>query len=117
MTAQEEQISKIENELNGARRDLRETMSVVNAKVEQAEEDLRPDRLVEQYPVGASCLAGALGFFVGSNAKSRIVGPVMILALLGYAISKGRSNDRRGPDGTRRVRSGHDDDGETRSDD
>jgi hypothetical protein len=127
MTAQEEQISRIENELNGARRDLRDTMSVVNAKVEQAEEELRPDRLVEKYPVGASCLAGALGYLVGSNAKNRIVGPVVILALLGFAISKGRSKDRRSPDWRRpdRVgpdrsgpdRGGEDDDGETRADD
>jgi hypothetical protein len=112
MTAQEEQISRIEKELNGARRDLRDTISAVNAKVEHAEEELRPDRLVERYPVGASCLAGALGFLVGSNAKNRLVGPVMILALLGYAISKGRPKDRGRPD-----RSRQDDDGEARSDD
>jgi len=93
MTAQEEQISKIEDELNGARRDLRDTMSAVNAKVEHAEEELRPDRLVERYPVGAACLASALGFLVGSNAKNRIVGPMMIFALLGFAISKSRSQD------------------------
>jgi hypothetical protein len=117
MTAQEEQISRIEKELNGARRDLRETISAVNAKVEHAEEELRPDRLVERYPVGASCLAGALGFFVGSNAKNRIVGPLMILALLGYAISKGRPEDRRRPDRTKPDRSREDDDGEARSDD
>lgn len=112
MTAQEEQISKIENELNGARRDLRDTMSAVNAKVEHAEEQLRPDRLVEKHPVGASCLAGALGFFVGSNAKSRIVGPMIIVALLGYALSKGLSKDWSRQDWGR-----EDDDGQTSSDD
>jgi len=98
MATQEEQIFEIENELNGARRDLHDTMSAVKAKVEHAEEELRPDRLVERYPVGASWLAGALGFFVGSNSKNRIVGPAMILALFGYAISKGFSKDRSGRD-------------------
>jgi hypothetical protein len=93
MTVQEEQIFKIENELNGARHDLRDTMSAVNAKVEHAEEEFRPVRLIERYPVGASCLAGVLGLVVGSNTKNRIVGPVMLLALLGYAISKGLSKD------------------------
>ena len=100
MTAQEERISKIENELNGARGDLRDTMSAVNAKVGDAEERLHPDRLIEKYAVGASCLAGAVGFLVGSNTKNRVVGPAMILALLGYAISKGLSKDwSRGDDG------------------
>jgi hypothetical protein len=50
MTVQEEQIFKIENELNGARRDLRDTMSAIDAKVEHAEEEPRPDRLIERYP-------------------------------------------------------------------
>jgi hypothetical protein len=112
MTVQEEQVCKIENELNGARRDLRDTMSAVSAKIEHAEGELHPDRLVERYPVGASCLAGALGYLVGSNAKNRIVGPVILFALLGYAISKGLSHDWSGQD-----RSIADDDGETRSDD
>lgn len=112
MTVQEEQVFKIENELNGARRDLRDTMSAVSAKIEHAEGELRPDRLIERYPVGASCLAGALGYLVGSNAKNRIVGPVILLALVGYAISKGLSHDWSGQD-----QSIADDDGETRSDD
>ena len=105
MTEQEERISRIENELNGARSDLRDTMSAVNAKVEYTEGELRPDRLVEKYPVGASCLAAALGFLVGSSSKNRIVGPAVILGLLGYAISRGLSKDRS-----------REDDGETHSD-
>jgi hypothetical protein len=105
MTAQEEQISRIENELNGACRDLRDTMTAVNAKVEHTEDELRPDRLIERHPVGASCLAGALGFLVGSNTNNRLAGPAMFLALLGYAISRGLSKDWS-----------REDDGEARSD-
>jgi hypothetical protein len=108
MTVQEEQVFEIENELNGARRDLRDTMSAVSAKIEHAEGELRPDRLVERYPVGASCLAGALGYIVGSNAKNRIGGPLIFLALLGYAISKGLSHGW-----SRQDRNMEDDDGET----
>jgi len=92
--------------LNGARRDLRDTMSAVSDKVEHAEEALRPDRLVERYPVGASCLAGAIGFLVGANARSRTVGPMMFLALIGYAIFKGLSKDRTEKDD--RETSSHD---------
>src|ERR1700730_6678811 len=90
MTAQEEQISRIENELNGACRDLRDTMTAVNAKVEHTEDELRPDRLIERHPVGASCLAGALGFLVGSNTNNRLAGPAMVVAMLGYGRSRGR---------------------------
>lgn len=111
MTVQEEQVFRIENELNGARHDLRDTMSAVSAKIEHAEGELRPDRLVERYPVGASCVAGALGYLVGSKTNNQIGGPVIFLALLGYALSKGLSHDW-----SRQDRSA-DDDGETRSDD
>jgi hypothetical protein len=90
MAAQEERISKIENEPNGARNDLRDTMSAVNARVEDAEGQLHPDRLIEKYAGGASCLAGALGFLVGSSTRNRIVGSATVLAVLGYAISRSR---------------------------
>ena len=85
MTAEEE-ISKYREELNEARQDLRDTMTEVSAKAEQQEAELRPDRLIESSPIGASCVAGALGFVIGSRAHPSAVGPAMIVALLGYAI-------------------------------
>src|SRR5260370_6898664 len=93
MTAHEEQISRIDNELNGARRDLRDTMTAVNAKVEHAEDELRPDRLVERYPVGATCLAGPLGFLVGSNTNNPSPRPAMFLPLLRYPQPKASSKN------------------------
>jgi ElaB/YqjD/DUF883 family membrane-anchored ribosome-binding protein len=87
VTAQEE-ISKIEAELDEAQHDLRDTLSEASAKAEHQEGALRPDRLIESYPIEASCLAGALGFIIGSRARPSAVGPVMIAALLGYAISR-----------------------------
>jgi hypothetical protein len=82
----EEEISKNRDERNEARQDLRDTLTEVSAKAEQQEGELRPDRLIESSPIGASCLAGALGFVIGSRAHPSAVGPAMIVALLGYAI-------------------------------
>ena len=85
MTAQEE-ISKIEAELDEAQHDLRDTLTEARAKAEHQEGVLRPDRLVESYPIEATCLAGALGFIIGSRIHPSAVGPAMIVSLLGYAI-------------------------------
>ena len=82
----EEEISQNREELNEARQDFRDTMTEVSAKAEQQEEELRLDRLIESSPIGASWLAGALGFVIGSRAHPSAVGPAMIVALLGYAI-------------------------------
>lgn len=98
MTAQEE-ISTIEAELDEAQHDLRDTLSEASAKVEHQEGALRPDRLVESYPIEATCLAGALGFIIGSRLHPSPVGPAIIVSLLGYAISRRFSNNGRAADG------------------
>ena len=89
----EEQISAIQTERDDARRDLRDTLTEVNDKVERAEDAMRPDHVIESHPVGASLIAGALGFLFGSIINSRGAGPVVIAALLGFAISKHGSQD------------------------
>jgi len=83
----EEQISAIQDERHEARQDLRETLSEVNAKVERAGDDLRPDRMIENHAVGAASIAGAIGFLIGSTSKNRATGPIIIAALLGFALS------------------------------
>ena len=98
MTAQEE-ISLVEAELDDAQDALRDTLTEVSAKAEHQEGALRPDRLIESHPIGASCLAGALGFVIGSRAHPSAVGPVMMAALLGYAISRRFSNNGSSGDG------------------
>jgi hypothetical protein len=98
MTAEEE-ISKYREELNEARQDLRDTMTEVSAKAEHLEGNLRLDRLIENSPIGASCVAGALGFVIGSRAHPSAVGPAMIVALLGYAISRSFSKHGSRHDG------------------
>lgn len=89
----EEQISAIQTERNDARQDLRDTLAEVNEKVGQAENEMRPDHVIEGHPVGASLIAGALGFLFGSIVNSRGAGPIVIAALLGVAISKHGSDD------------------------
>lgn len=90
----EEEISAIQTERDGARQDLRDTLSEVNAKVERAEDEMRPDHVIESHPVGASLIAGGLGFLFGSIVNGRGAGPIVVAALLGFAISKHGSDDQ-----------------------
>jgi hypothetical protein len=90
----EEQISAIQTERDDARQDLRDTLTEVNDKVGRVEDEMRPDRVIESHAVGASLIAGALGFLFGSIVNSRGAGPVVIASLVGFAISKRRSDDR-----------------------
>jgi hypothetical protein len=92
-----ERISEKEDELDDARRGLQDTMTEVDEKLGRTELALHPDQLIRTYPVGASCLAGALGFLVGSKANP-VLGRGMLLALLGYAIWRGLSEDGNGKD-------------------
>lgn len=93
MTAEEEQIAQIEEELDGARRDLKETINTVEAKVSEtveakvteAEEAFSPSNLLRENLVGASCVAGLLGFVTGSG-KYRKVAAAAIVFALGYAV-------------------------------
>jgi hypothetical protein len=91
----EEQISAIQTERDDARQDLRDTLTDVNEKVGRVEDEMRPDRVIEGHAVGASLIAGAMGFLFGSIVNSRGAGPVVIAALLGFALSKRGSDDQR----------------------
>ncbi len=83
----DEQIAKDRDERDEARQKLRDTLSEVNAKVERAGSDLRPNRLVGNHPVAASLIAGGVGFLVGSIVDNSGSGPIMIAAMLGFAFS------------------------------
>jgi hypothetical protein len=93
-----ERISKKEDELDDARRGLRDTMTDVDEKLGRTELAFHPDQLIRTYPVSATCLAGALGFLVGSKANP-VLGRGMMLALLGYGIWRALSEDGNGEDG------------------
>jgi hypothetical protein len=82
----EEQISKNQDERDEARQNL-QTLTEVNAKVERAADEFRPYQLIESHPVGASLVAGALGCLVGSIFNQRTTGPIVVAAVLGFALS------------------------------
>jgi hypothetical protein len=84
----EEQISKVREEREEASQELRETLTEIKAKAAVLEESFHPDHIVVNSPVAAVCVAGVMGFCFGSRAHSSILGPVTVVALLGYAISK-----------------------------
>jgi len=92
MTSEQEELAKIEEELDGARRDLHETLSAVNAKmereVERVEETFSPEEMLRSNIVGASSIAALAGFLIGSSKYKGIVGPV-VLAAVGYGIWSG----------------------------
>jgi hypothetical protein len=107
MTPEEEQIARLEEEIDGARRDLHETLSAVEAKVEQqverAEDAFQPqkmlrDKLLVDNIVGTSIAAGLFGFMVGSSRYRKVVGPVVMIAL-GCAIWSGYVNQGSEDDG------------------
>jgi ElaB/YqjD/DUF883 family membrane-anchored ribosome-binding protein len=93
-----ERISEKEDQLDEARRGLQDTMTEVDEKLERTGLAIRPDQLVRTYPVTATCLAGALGFVVGSKANP-VLGRGIMLALLGYAMWRGWSDDGGGENG------------------
>jgi hypothetical protein len=95
----EKQIAQNQDERDEARQDLRDTLTEVKAKAERAEDGLRPDHLVERHAVAASLVAGALGFLVGSTVNSRGTGPIMIAAVLGFALALRSSRDPGEHDG------------------
>jgi hypothetical protein len=86
---EEEKTFTIEQELESSHRDLQETISVVKAKmgeeVERAEEVFSPGKLLRDNLIGASCIAGLLGYLVGSSKYRKVVGPAG-LAVVGYTI-------------------------------
>jgi hypothetical protein len=102
MTPEEEHIAQIEEELDGARRDLQETLSTVEAKVEQqverAEDAFSPQKLLRDNLVGAACVAGLLGYIVGSSKYRKVAGPAILVGL-GYVIWSGLANPQSDRDG------------------
>jgi hypothetical protein len=73
----------IKDEIKDATDDLRDALHQINDRVEEGVARLRPDRGIRKHPVTSVCLAGALGFALGSDsAEVAMVG----LAVLGVVI-------------------------------
>ena len=87
-----EEITRIESEIDDARRDLHETMAQVHQKVEVVEAELRPDRIaIQRYPLAALGVGAVLGFLVGHKSDRAILGPLVVGLICGYGAVKAYS--------------------------
>ena len=76
-------------EIEDAKEDLRDALHEMNNRVEEGVARLRPDRGIRKHPVTSACIAGALGFALGSDSgEVALIG----LLLLGGAIVLTRGN-------------------------
>lgn len=81
----DEQIEKIEDELERTRQDLSQALEEVNRKVEE-EFDVRS--LVRDRPLTAIGCAGAIGFLTGLNANLTPLVAMLLGAALGVSIGR-----------------------------
>jgi ElaB/YqjD/DUF883 family membrane-anchored ribosome-binding protein len=86
MSVQEE-IPRINNELEQARHDLNETLTRINQKVERTDEEFSPKHIVKRRPLMTSCCAAAMGFVIGGHAERSLATGLLLGALLGYALA------------------------------
>ncbi|MFZ2064232.1 MAG: hypothetical protein WAU82_24705 [Candidatus Binatus sp.] len=69
----------IKNEIEEATDDLRDALHQINDRVEEGVAKLRPDRGIRRHPITSACLAGALGFALGSDsAEVAMIGLVIL---------------------------------------
>ena len=90
---------EIKDELNNAKDDLRDTLHEINDRVESQVAKLRPDRGIRRHPVRSACVAGALGFALGSDSREAAM---MGILLLGAAVMLTRA-EASPSNGTQRV--------------
>jgi hypothetical protein len=98
-----EQLSetdRVDQELEEARHDLRDTLEQVHRKIEEVEARLRPQAILRSNPVALPLLAGLLGFFAGSDRHTRPLRWVAIGALLGAALAAAHRGGDDGSNGT-----------------
>ena len=74
---------EIKDEIDDAKEDLRDALHQINDRVEERVLRLRPDRGIRKRPLTTACVAGALGFALGSDSgEAAMIG----LLLLGAAL-------------------------------
>jgi hypothetical protein len=89
----------IKTEIADATEDLRDALHEINHRVEEGVARLRPDRGIRKHPVTSACLAGALGWVLGSET-----GEVALVGLLVLGTVIVLSDERRKSDETERIR-------------
>jgi hypothetical protein len=91
---------EIKDEINDAKQDLRDALHQINDRVEERVASLRPDRGIRKHPVTTACVAGALGFALGSDSgEAAMIG----LLLLGGALILGHERKVGESDETQRI--------------
>jgi hypothetical protein len=78
-----DEIDDARNEIDDAKEDLRDALQQINNRVEEQVARLRPDRGIRKHPVTAACIAGALGFALGSDSgEAAVIGLLALGAAL-----------------------------------
>jgi hypothetical protein len=70
---------EIKDEIEDAKEDLRDALHEINHRVEKRVARLRPDRGIRKHPVSSACIAGALGFALGSDSGEAAIIGVLLL--------------------------------------
>ncbi len=89
----------IKTEIADATEDLRDALHEINHRVEEGVARLRPDRGIRKHPVTSACLAGALGWVLGSET-----GEVALVGLLVLGTVIVLSDERKKSDENERIR-------------
>lgn len=95
------ETARVDQELEQAQRDLRETLEQVNHKVEEVEARLQPQAIMRSNPVALPLLAGLIGFVAGSDRHSRPLRWIVIGAVVGAALAATHRGSNNGSNGTR----------------
>jgi hypothetical protein len=84
----------IKTELEDATEDLRDALHQINDRVEEGVARLRPDRGIRKHPVTSACLAGALGWVLGSETgEVAIVGLLVLGAVIVLSDERKKSDE------------------------
>jgi hypothetical protein len=94
------ETARVDQELEAAQRDLRDTLEQFNRKVEQVEARFQPQSIIRSNPVALPLIAGVLGFFAGSDSQARPFPWISIGALLGVAFAAAHRGSKNGSNGT-----------------
>ncbi len=77
------EVDAARNEIDDAKEDLRDALHQINNRVEEQVARLRPDRGIRKHPLTTACIAGALGFALGSDSgESAMIGLLALGAAL-----------------------------------
>jgi len=86
----------IKNEIEDATEDLRDALHQVNNRVEEGVARLRPDRGIRRHPITSACLAGGLGFVLGSDSAEVAMVGLLVLGTVVVLSKEHKKSDETG---------------------